>query len=131
MDTGPAHSDRDEENSNAQSHELAVALRSLIEPLGRPAVLALMHPIKNATRDNLQPRGGGAFSGGCSDTVAVPTIQTRNNSRASPEKPRSKPMTALQHMRKVCLKEGQCMNYRWPTRDCCGQHPRRPRVARP
>ena len=28
---------------------------------GRPAVIALAHPIKAATRDNLLPRGGGAF----------------------------------------------------------------------
>ncbi len=31
--------------------------------LGDPATVVLMHPAKGATRDSLQPRGGGAFSG--------------------------------------------------------------------
>lgn len=63
IDTGPAHSSAAEENDNREMHKLAMAMRDLMEPLGNPATVALMHPTKEATRENLQPRGGGAFSG--------------------------------------------------------------------
>lgn len=63
IDTGPAHSSDNEENDNREMHKLAMAMRDLMEPLGNPATVALMHPTKEASRDNLQPRGGGAFSG--------------------------------------------------------------------
>lgn len=63
IDTGPAHSAADEENDNREMHALAMAMRKLMEPLGMPATVALMHPTKDAAKDNLQPRGGGAFSG--------------------------------------------------------------------
>lgn len=63
IDTGPAHSAADEENDNREMHALAMAMRRLMEPLGMPATVALMHPTKEAAKDNLQPRGGGAFSG--------------------------------------------------------------------
>lgn len=63
IDTGPAHSAAEEENDNREMHALAIAMRSLMAPLGMPATVALMHPTKEATKDNLQPRGGGAFSG--------------------------------------------------------------------
>jgi hypothetical protein len=63
IDTGPAHSSAEEENDNREMHKLAMAMRDLMGPLGNPATVALMHPTKEATRDNLQPRGGGAFSG--------------------------------------------------------------------
>lgn len=63
IDTGPAHSSAEEENDNREMHKLAMAMRDLMVPLGNPAAVALMHPTKEATRDNLQPRGGGAFSG--------------------------------------------------------------------
>ena len=36
-------------------------LRTLNSCNGRPAVVVLSHPVKNADRDNLLPRGGGAF----------------------------------------------------------------------
>jgi hypothetical protein len=63
IDTGPAHSSSEEENDNREMHKLAMAMRDLMTPLGNPATVALMHPTKEATRENLQPRGGGAFSG--------------------------------------------------------------------
>ena len=63
IDTGPAHSRADDENDNRAMHELAMAMRDLMTPLGNPATLALMHPAKGATRDSLAPRGGSAFSG--------------------------------------------------------------------
>ena len=63
IDTGPAHSVAEDENDNREMHKLAMAMRELMVPLGNPATVALMHPTKEAKRDNLQPRGGGAFSG--------------------------------------------------------------------
>lgn len=63
IDTGPAHSSADDENDNRSMHELAMNMRHLLEPLGYPAILALMHPPKGASRDTLTPRGGGAFAG--------------------------------------------------------------------
>lgn len=63
IDTGPAHSQSDEENDNREMHALAIAMRDFMEGLGNPACVAMMHPSKGAGRDGLQPRGGGAFSG--------------------------------------------------------------------
>jgi hypothetical protein len=63
IDTGPAHSKADDENDNRAMHELAIAMRDLMGPLGMPCTVALMHPVKNATRDNLLPRGGSSFTG--------------------------------------------------------------------
>lgn len=63
IDTGPAHSAAEEENDNREMHRLAMAMRDLMGPLGMPATVALMHPTKEAAKDSLQPRGGGAFSG--------------------------------------------------------------------
>jgi hypothetical protein len=63
IDTGPAHSAAEEENDNRQQHALAMALRHFLHRFGEPCVVALMHPAKGATKDNMQPRGGGAFSG--------------------------------------------------------------------
>jgi len=63
IDTGPAHSSAEDEDDNRGMHKLAMAMRTLMEPLGNPATVVLMHPTKSATRDDLQPRGGGAFSG--------------------------------------------------------------------
>lgn len=63
IDTGPAHSCAEEENDNPTMHKFAMSMRDLMEPIGNPATIALMHPTKGATKDNLHPRGGGAFSG--------------------------------------------------------------------
>lgn len=62
VDTGPAHASLDDENDNMQMKKLAQACRTLARLPGGPAVLILMHPTKSATKDTLQPRGGGAFS---------------------------------------------------------------------
>ena len=51
----------DDENNNVQAGAQARLWRQLTECDGNPAVLPLCHPIKNAARDNLLPRGGGAF----------------------------------------------------------------------
>ncbi len=51
----------DDENANVQMGNYARSWRVLTTCVGRPAVMALAHPIKAALRDNLLPRGGGAF----------------------------------------------------------------------
>jgi hypothetical protein len=60
-DTAPAYSPVLEENDNIQMGNYGRIQRSLITCRGRPAVVFLTHPVKNATRDNLLPRGGGAY----------------------------------------------------------------------
>ncbi len=61
VDTSIAYSESDDENSNVQQAAHAARLRSLIELAGGPTVLVLCHPVKNASDDNLIPRGGGSF----------------------------------------------------------------------
>lgn len=63
VDTGPAHSKAEDENDNRQMQLMAEATRFLMSQLGNPSTVVLMHPAKSATRESLQPRGGGAFSG--------------------------------------------------------------------
>jgi hypothetical protein len=61
-DTASSFFPGDDENSNVQSGGYARALRRLtIECPGSPALVALSHPVKNASAGNLLPRGGGAF----------------------------------------------------------------------
>ena len=50
----------DDENSNTEAGRYTRELRGLCDLQGKPTVLALAHPTKNATRENLLPRGGGA-----------------------------------------------------------------------
>jgi AAA domain len=47
-------------NDNNDMLRHAKALRELTTLPGSPAVLVACHPVKNATRDNLEPYGGGA-----------------------------------------------------------------------
>ena len=61
VDTSAAYFEGDDENSNTQQMAHAVMLRSLTEMPGGPCVLIPCHLVKNATDDNLIPRGGGAF----------------------------------------------------------------------
>jgi hypothetical protein len=62
VDTGPTFFEGAEENDNKQLGDHARLLRSLITTIpGGPCVVANCHPIKNATTDQLLPRGGGAF----------------------------------------------------------------------
>lgn len=60
-DTASSFFPGDDENSNVQSGQYARALRGLSDCEGHPAVMMLTHPVKNASRSNLLPRGGGAF----------------------------------------------------------------------
>ena len=61
VDTNAAFYEGDDENSNTQQGAHARRLRSLVELEGGPCVLVPGHPAKNASDDNLQPRGGSAF----------------------------------------------------------------------
>jgi hypothetical protein len=60
-DTAASFFPGDDENDNVQAAAYGRALRSLCELPGNPAVMVLSHPTKNAARDNLLPRGGGAL----------------------------------------------------------------------
>lgn len=61
LDTSAAYFGGDDENSNAQMREHAALQRAMTRLPAHPAVLSNCHPIKAATKDNLIPRGGGAF----------------------------------------------------------------------
>jgi hypothetical protein len=61
IDTSIAYFDGDEENNNVQAVSHARRMRTLLQLPGGPCVVVLCHPIKNAQKDNLLPRGGGAF----------------------------------------------------------------------
>jgi hypothetical protein len=61
VDTAAAYFEGDDENSNAQQAAYGRRLRGLVTLAGGPCVIVLCHPVKNATDDNLVPRGGGAF----------------------------------------------------------------------
>lgn len=60
-DTAASFFPGEDENDNVQAGAYARTLRSFSECDGMPAVVVLSHPVKNATRQNLLPRGGGAF----------------------------------------------------------------------
>jgi len=61
VDTSAATFEGADENGNVDSLQHAKRMRSLTELRGGPTVLVLCHPKKNATPDNLIPRGGGSF----------------------------------------------------------------------
>lgn len=61
IDTSAAYFDGDDENNNPQALAHAKRMRELTKLPGNPAVLVCCHPVKNATEENLLPRGGGSF----------------------------------------------------------------------
>jgi hypothetical protein len=62
IDTGPVFYEGDDENNRTQQARHAAMLRDLIDIVpGRAAVIANVHPVKNAGADNLLPAGGGSF----------------------------------------------------------------------
>lgn len=61
LDTFAAYFDGDDENSNAQALDFARIVRGLTMLPSRPAVLMPAHPIKNAARNNLTPKGGSSL----------------------------------------------------------------------
>jgi hypothetical protein len=60
IDTSAAYFEGSDENDNVQLGQHASNMRELKIP-GGPCTIICCHPTKNATDDNLQPRGGGAF----------------------------------------------------------------------
>ncbi|WP_313194529.1 AAA family ATPase [Shinella zoogloeoides] len=61
VDTSAAFFQGTDENGNTELGKHARDLRMLTTLPGRPCVIVACHPTKNATSDNLLPRGGGAF----------------------------------------------------------------------
>jgi Bifunctional DNA primase/polymerase, N-terminal/AAA domain len=61
VDTSAAYYEGDDENANVQMGVHARRMRALVTLPGQPAVLVCCHPVKNATADNMVPKGGGSF----------------------------------------------------------------------
>jgi hypothetical protein len=62
VDTSAAFFEGDDENVNTQMLAHAKRLRGLIGLItGNPTVIVTSHPVKNFSRENMLPRGGGAF----------------------------------------------------------------------
>jgi hypothetical protein len=62
VDTSTAYRVDGDEDDNQLAKEWAqAALRRLLEHPNHPAVIAATHPVKNADRSNLLPRGGSSF----------------------------------------------------------------------
>lgn len=61
VDTSIAYYSGDDEDDNLQARTHAWNLRALSELPGHPAIVAMTHPAKSADKENLLPRGGGAF----------------------------------------------------------------------
>ena len=61
VDTSAAFFSYGDENDNVDARNHAADCRSLTTVNGNPAVIVACHPTKNASKDNLLPRGGGGF----------------------------------------------------------------------
>ena len=61
VDTFAAYFDGEDENSNAQSLDFARVVRNLTMIESKPAIIMPAHPVKNATRQNLAPKGGSSL----------------------------------------------------------------------
>jgi hypothetical protein len=64
IDTGPSFQVAcgfSDENDNMQALRFALMLREFTKLPGNPVVLVPTHPVKNAGKENLIPRGGSAF----------------------------------------------------------------------
>ena len=61
IDTFAAYFDGDDENSNAQALDFARVVRKVAAFDSKPAVIMPAHPVKNATRSNLTPKGGSSL----------------------------------------------------------------------
>jgi hypothetical protein len=60
-DTAASFFPGDDENDNVQAGQYGRTLRTFTGIDGNPAIVVLSHPVKNASRETLLPRGGGAF----------------------------------------------------------------------
>jgi len=61
VDTFAAYFDGEDENSNAQALDFARVVRTLTMFPSKPAVSMPAHPVKNATKGNLSPKGGSSL----------------------------------------------------------------------
>jgi hypothetical protein len=61
FDTSAAFFAGDDDNVNMQMLAHAKAFRGLVPLIGNPVVIIPSHPVKNYSRENMVPRGGGAF----------------------------------------------------------------------
>lgn len=61
IDTFAAYFDGDDENSNAQALDFARLVRKIAAFDAKPAVIMPAHPVKNATKANLTPKGGSSL----------------------------------------------------------------------
>jgi len=61
IDTFAAYFDGEDENSNAQALDFARLVRKIAAFDQKPAVIMPAHPVKNATRANLSPKGGSSL----------------------------------------------------------------------
>lgn len=61
VDTFAAYFDGDDENNNAQALSFARVLRELTDLTSKPVVVVPAHPVKNAARSNLSPKGGSSL----------------------------------------------------------------------
>ncbi|RWO53698.1 AAA family ATPase [Mesorhizobium sp.] len=61
IDTSAAYFQGQDENSNVEMGNHARDMRKLTVLPGAPCVFAAAHPVKNASADNLLPKGGGSF----------------------------------------------------------------------
>lgn len=61
IDTFAAYFDGDDENSNAQALDFARLVRKIAAFDAKPAVIMPAHPVKNATKGNLTPKGGSSL----------------------------------------------------------------------
>ncbi len=61
IDTFAAYFDGEDENSNAQALDFTRLVRRIAAFAAKPAVVMPAHPVKNATRSNLSPKGGSSL----------------------------------------------------------------------
>jgi hypothetical protein len=61
VDTSAAYFEGDDINADVPMGKHARLLRTLLRLPGEPCVVVCCHPVKNATPDNMVPKGGGAF----------------------------------------------------------------------
>lgn len=71
IDTFAAYFDGDDENSNAQALNFAQLVRQITAWPSRPAVIMPAHPVKNAGRQNLSPKGGSSLLNECDGNLTL------------------------------------------------------------
>ncbi|RVP64650.1 winged helix-turn-helix transcriptional regulator [Sinorhizobium meliloti] len=96
FDSLQAFFEGDDDNSNMEMYDLAVSIRELTEAHpARPASLIIAHPIKNAGRESLLPRGGssilneldGNFAAWCDETTNTVELHWQGKFRGAPFDP--------------------------------------------